>query len=78
MIVFLKWLKTDSPIFENRYLEVTGERIESPLEDASGTYFLIGSSRLVPTHLDILQQEFSIETSTEFPDNWEYPIELEE
>lgn len=75
---YIKWSKKDSPSFEERYLEVTGEKVVSPMINIDGSFYLIGSSRLVPTHIDTLQGEFSIEVTDSFPSDWEFPVEEEE
>lgn len=74
MTIFLQMpIVPNNPIytyegFKARYLEVTGERIQSrPLENAQGTHYMVGSSRITQAQAAQLASEFPMVTIT---NNW--------
>lgn len=60
---FIIYNKTDDTAFRARYEAVTGERIQaSPAQNADGTQYMVGSSRITAAQLATLQGEFEIST----------------
>lgn len=59
--------------FKARYLELTGESVQdNPPQNAQGTHYIIGSSRLTQVHADQLANEFpQVIISNAFPVGWE-------
>lgn len=58
--------------FKTRYLEVVGEHIQDgPVENAQGTHYLVGSSRLIQAQAVQLAAEYPMVTITDhWPVGW--------
>ena len=70
--MFIKFPTTGSQGFKDRYLELTGEKIQaSPIINDVETHCLVGSSRITQEHADILSSEFSnITIGENIPAGW--------
>lgn len=71
----ISWPKNKDEEFRQRYLEVTGEKIQAtPLENTDGTHFMVGTSRIFSRHIKDLVEEFALELN---PTNFTVKEELE-
>lgn len=78
MTLFLKMpIAPNNPVytlegFKNRYLELTGEMIQSkPLTNTQETHHLVGSSRLTPEIAEQLESEFPpVSIINKWPSGW--------
>jgi len=63
----------DMDAFKARYLELTGEGIQSNIaQNTQETHYLIGSSRLTQEVADQLSSEFPLVSNmTSFPASWQ-------
>lgn len=56
MTTYIIWNIIDDAAFRPRYLEVTGEAIQTdPIQSAGGMQYMIGSSRITAEQLAVLQ-----------------------
>ncbi len=60
---YIIWNTSDDIAFRTRYLEITGEAIQAhPSQSADGTQHMVGSGRITPAQLAVLQSEFTMGT----------------
>lgn len=75
MTIYIQ-IPVNNTTFDNRYLELTGETIQTdkPTNEAQ-TRYLVGSSRCTQEQCDTLRAEFpNVILTNEFPSDW-IPLE---